>query len=93
MEYSCTLLEIPLLFLIDPLNFHMFFLQYPWKFHVLDALIGVFLEWPIFWNSNQKPTQKQPEMTVSAGSKKYENSELENYRSKINKTCLVSAPT
>ena len=34
-------------FLIDPRNFHMFFLQYPWKFHVLNPRYC----FDFFWNS------------------------------------------
>ena len=36
-----TPLEIPL-FLIDPWNLHMVFLQYPWKFHVLSLFVWIF---------------------------------------------------
>ena len=47
----------------------MFFVQYPWKFHVLNPHPCLIF----FWNSPfwgvlaKKPTQKQPKMTVSAG--------------------------
>ena len=43
-------------------------------------------------NSGQKATQKQLKMTVSAGTKTFENLKLENYRSDIYETCPVGVP-
>ena len=40
----------------------------------------------------QKNTQKQPKMTVSAGTKAFENSKLKNHRSDIAKTCPLCVP-
>ena len=42
-SWSWAPLEI-LLFLIDPWNFHMFFFQYPWKFHVLNPQVRFYLK-------------------------------------------------
>ena len=47
MNFSWTTLEIPLLFLIDPWNFHRLFLQYLSKFYVLNPLPCL----DFFWNS------------------------------------------
>ena len=41
----------------------------------------------ILGSPGQKTTQKQPKMTVSAGTKTFENLKLENHRSDIDKTC------
>ena len=41
----------------------------------------------ILRSSGQKTTKKQPKMTVSTGTKTFENLKLENYRSGIAKTC------
>ena len=44
-------------------------------------------------NSGQKITQKEPKMTVSVGTKTFENLKLKNYISDINKTCPLCVPT
>ena len=58
-------------FLIDPLNFHMFSVQYPWKFHVVKPHLSLGFSWnnPFWGVLAKKPTQKQPKKTVSAGTK------------------------
>ena len=48
--------------------------------------------WQILGRFGQKTTQKQPEMTVSTGTKTFENLKLKNYRSNIAKTCLLCVP-
>ena len=40
----------------------------------------------------QKTTQKQPKMTVSAGTKIFENLKLENHRADIAETCSSCVP-
>ena len=45
-----------------------------------------------FGQSSQKPTHKQPKMTISASTKTFENLKLENYRFRISKTCPVCVP-
>ena len=40
----------------------------------------------------QKSTQKQPKMTVSAGTKRFENLKLENHRSNITKIYPLCVP-
>ena len=70
-------------FLIIPLNFHTFFHQYPWKFHILKPHPCM----DFFWNSPSlgvlaKNLPKSClKMTVSAVAKTFENLKLENYRS------------
>ena len=46
----------------------------------------------ILGSPGQKTTQKQPKMTVSAGTKTFKNLELENHRSGIAKTCPLCEP-
>ena len=46
----------------------------------------------ILGSSGQKTTQKQPKMTVSTGTKTFENLKLKNYRSDIAKTCSLCVP-
>ena len=46
-----------------------------------------------FWGVlAKKSTQRQPKMTVSAGTKTFENLKVENYRSDIAKICPLCVP-
>ena len=60
----------------------MFFLQYRWKFHVLNARPCL----DIFWNSPFSGVQAKIlpksslKMSVSAGTKTFENLKLENFK-------------
>ena len=57
----------------------------PWsKFQIkLTTLLG---------RSDEKTTQKQPKMTVSAGTNTFENLKLKNYRSDIDESCPLRVP-
>ena len=50
------------------------------------ASVWIFSGIAILGSSGQKTTQKQPKMTVSAGTKTFKNLKFENYISEINTT-------
>ena len=56
------------------------------------SLVKISNKIDILGNPGQKITQKQPKVTVSAGTKSFENLKLENHRSDIAKTCLLHVP-
>ena len=57
----------------------------------MPSMIKISNKLTTFWEVLKFAT-KQPKMTVSAGTKTFENLKLENYRSNINKTCPVYVP-
>ena len=93
MIFSCTLLEIPLPFRLTSGISTFPFLNTPGNSMSWAALFLIFSEIVHFGEFWPKNTTKQPKMAVSAGTKAFENLKLENYRSEINKTCLVCLPS
>ena len=58
-------------FLIDPWHFHMVFLQYPWKFHVLNPSLGFFLKQPNTRNLQTRLAQTLRSLITTKINEKY----------------------